>query len=164
MNKEKINRLKNEINKKFSRPNKLKFSIRGMTIIYTRMAEKTSPILIKLLYFLFSDKSNTSVGIFQKIIITILDEIQNQEYSRKTKIFLGVSEKLKSPQRNINTNAMRVENKIKANFVGKFFSINSKSLAKDRPPTPPIINANGRYLGSINRRNSALTNTKKKGI
>ena len=65
---------------------------------------------------------------------------------------------------NINTKAIKEENKIKADLVGKFVSINSKSLAKERPPNPPIINANGRYFGSINLRNSALTNTKKKGI
>jgi hypothetical protein len=58
---------------------------------------------------------------------------------------------------------MRVENKIKADLVGRFVSISSNNLAKDRPPAPPMINANGRYLGSINLRNSALTNTKKKG-
>ena len=128
------------------------------------MAENTSPILIKLLYFLFSDKSKIRVGIFQKIMITILDETQNQEYRKKTKPSLGTSVNLYSPQMMVNTNEIRVENKINADFVGKFFSINSNNLAKDNPPIPPIINAKGRYLGSINLRNSAFTNTKKKGI
>ena len=64
----------------------------------------------------------------------------------------------------ISRNLKLDSNRINEVFMGRFFSINSNNLAKDSPPIPPRINAKGRYFGSIKRRNSALTNTKKKGI